>query len=65
MLATRNLPVPPELVPLMDAHRAGLRRDLPPNVRVHEIDATHGMVAERPREVAAVVDHFVSNRFNA
>ncbi|WP_329790413.1 alpha/beta hydrolase [Lentzea sp. DG1S-22] len=65
VLATRNLPVPPELVPLMDAHRAGLRRDLPPNVRVHELDATHGMVVERPREVAAVVDHFVSNRFNA
>ncbi|HEX7306037.1 alpha/beta hydrolase [Lentzea sp.] len=68
VLATRNLPVPPDLLPLMDAHRAGLRRDLPavcPNVDVHEIDATHGMVVEQPHEVAAVVNHFVSNRFNA
>ncbi|MET8759057.1 alpha/beta hydrolase [Lentzea sp. NPDC004782] len=62
-LATRNLPVPPDLVPLMDAHRAGLRRDLPlvcPNVRVREIDATHGMVYERPAEVAAVVNDFIA-----
>ena len=68
VLATRNLPVPPDLLPLMDAHRAGLRRDLPticPNVRVNEIDATHGMVAEQPAEVAAIVNHFVSNRSNA
>ncbi|SDL98612.1 Pimeloyl-ACP methyl ester carboxylesterase [Lentzea albidocapillata subsp. violacea] len=65
VLATRTLPVPPDLLPLMDAHRAGLRRDLPPNVRVHEIDATHGMVSERPAEVAEIVNHFVSNRFNA
>ncbi|HUQ61171.1 alpha/beta hydrolase [Lentzea sp.] len=68
VLATRNLPVPPDLLPLMDAHRAGLRRDLPticPNVRVHEIDATHGMVVERPAEIAAIVNHFVSNRSNA
>ncbi|SMC88087.1 alpha/beta fold hydrolase [Lentzea albidocapillata] len=65
VLATRNLPVPPDLLPLMDAHRAGLRRDLPPNVRVHEIDATHGMVSERPAEIAEIVNHFVSNRFNA
>jgi pimeloyl-ACP methyl ester carboxylesterase len=68
VLATKNLPVPPDLLPLMDAHRAGLRRDLPevcPNVRVHEIDATHGMVSERPAEVAAIVNHFVSSRFSA
>ncbi|MEU0886004.1 alpha/beta hydrolase [Lentzea sp. NPDC005914] len=63
VLATKNLPVPPDLIPLMDAHRAGLRRDLPkicPNVRVHEIDATHGMVFEQPAEVAAVVNGFIS-----
>ncbi|MEV6717798.1 alpha/beta hydrolase [Lentzea sp. NPDC051208] len=65
VLATRNLPVPPDLLPLMDAHRAGLRRDLPPNVRVHEIDATHGLVSERPAEVAEIVNHFVSSRFSA
>ena len=65
VLATRTLPVPPDLLPLMDAHRAGLRRDMPPNVVVHEIDATHGMVSERPAEVAAIVNHFVSSRFNA
>jgi hypothetical protein len=63
VLATRNLPVPPDLVPLMDAHRAGLRRDLPiicPNVDVREIDASHGMVAERPAEVAEIVNDFVA-----
>ncbi|MCR3754029.1 alpha/beta fold hydrolase [Lentzea californiensis] len=65
VLAARNLPVPADLLPLMDAHRAGLRRDLPPNVRVHEIDATHGMVSERPAEVAELVNHFVSSRFSA
>ncbi|MEV6239610.1 alpha/beta hydrolase [Lentzea sp. NPDC051838] len=62
VLATKNLPVPPDLIPLMDAHRAGLRRDLPvvcPNVEVQEIDATHGMVAEQPLEVAAIVNEFI------
>lgn len=68
VLATKNLPVPPDLLPLMDAHRAGLRRDLPvacPNVQVHEIDATHGMVSEQPREIAAIIDHFVKSRSSA
>ncbi|WP_434446090.1 alpha/beta fold hydrolase [Lentzea sp. E54] len=68
VLAARTLPVPPDLLPLMDAHREGLRRDLPsvcPNVRVHEIDATHGMVSERPQEVAAIVNHFVKSRLSA
>lgn len=63
VLATRNLPVPEELVPLMDAHRAGLRRDLPlqcPNVVVREIDASHGMVFEKPEETAAIVNEFIA-----
>jgi pimeloyl-ACP methyl ester carboxylesterase len=63
VLATKNLPVPPELIGLMDAHRAGLRRDLPevcPDVEVHEIDATHGMVFEQPAEVAAIVNGFIA-----
>jgi pimeloyl-ACP methyl ester carboxylesterase len=63
VLATKNLPVPPDLIPLMDAHRAGLRRDLPavcPNVQVREIDATHGMVFEQPAEVAAIVNAFIA-----
>jgi pimeloyl-ACP methyl ester carboxylesterase len=61
--ATRNPPVPPDLVPLLEAHRAGLRRDLPaicPNVRVREIDATHGMVHEQPGAVAALVNEFIA-----
>lgn len=64
VLATRNLPVPPDLVALMDAHRAGLRRDLPkicPDVQVREIDATHGMVFEQPAEVAAIVNDFIAS----
>jgi pimeloyl-ACP methyl ester carboxylesterase len=63
VLAKENLPVPSELVPLMDAHRAGLRRDLPlvcPNVAVREIGATHGMVHERPAEVAAIINDFIA-----
>jgi pimeloyl-ACP methyl ester carboxylesterase len=61
VLAAKNLPVP--FVQLLDAHRAGLRRDLPivcPNVRVHEIDATHGMVSEQPAEVATLVNAFIT-----
>ncbi|MEV4099390.1 hypothetical protein AB0J42_03950 [Nonomuraea sp. NPDC049649] len=63
--AIRNPPVPPPLVPLMDAYRAGLRRTLAalaadrPSVEVCEIDAGHGMVAERPAEVAALITGFV------
>lgn len=55
VLAIRNLPgIPPDLVALMDAHRAGLRRDLAlTNVHVHELDASHAMLAERPAELAA------------
>jgi len=58
VLATRNLPVPPDLVELMDAHRAGVRRDLAllTNIRVLEFDATHGMVVERPAELAAIIN---------
>ncbi|MGW6932360.1 alpha/beta fold hydrolase [Lentzea sp. NPDC054927] len=63
VLATKNLPVPPDLLPLMDAHRAGLRRDLPltcPHVQVREIDATHGMVFEQPARTAAIVNDFIA-----
>jgi pimeloyl-ACP methyl ester carboxylesterase len=66
VLATKNLPVPPDLVALMDAHRAGLRRDLAtltarrPNVHVHEIGATHGMVFEQPTKVAAIINEFLA-----
>lgn len=66
VLATKNLPVPPDLVELMDAHRAGLRRDLAeltarrPNIRVHELDASHAMVVERPAELATIINEFVA-----
>jgi pimeloyl-ACP methyl ester carboxylesterase len=65
VLSTRNLPAPPELLPLMDAHRAGLRRDLAtltarhPNIQIREVDATHGMVAGERNEVATIVNEFV------
>ncbi|WP_394617725.1 alpha/beta fold hydrolase [Lentzea sp. JNUCC 0626] len=65
VFAARNLPVPPELLPLSEAHRAGVRRDVPANVEVHEIDATHGLIAEQPQAVAAIVNQFVSKRFKA
>jgi pimeloyl-ACP methyl ester carboxylesterase len=66
VLATRNLPVPPDLVALMDAHRAGLRRDLAtltarrPNIRVREFDADHGMLFGQQAEVAVIVNEFLA-----
>jgi pimeloyl-ACP methyl ester carboxylesterase len=68
VLATKDLPVPPDLVALMDAYRAGLRRDLVtltagrPNIAVLEIDATHGMVYEQPAEVAAIITGFLQKQ---
>jgi pimeloyl-ACP methyl ester carboxylesterase len=59
--ATRDLPAPPELAGLMAAFRAGLRRDLAdlvaarPNIEIHELDAGHGMLAERPEAVARLI----------
>ncbi|MFI7454183.1 hypothetical protein ACIBQX_42300 [Nonomuraea sp. NPDC049714] len=52
---------PPELAGLMAAFRAGLRRDLAelvaarPNIEIHELDAGHGMLAERPEAVARLL----------
>jgi pimeloyl-ACP methyl ester carboxylesterase len=66
VLATRKMPVPPDLMELMDAHIAGTRRDFlelaarRPNVRVHELDASHSMVAERPGELATIINEFVA-----
>jgi len=65
VLAARNPPVPPTLIALMNAYRAGLRRDLAalatarPSIEVREIDAGHGMVTERPEEVARLITGFV------
>lgn len=72
VVATENLPgVPDDLLELMAAHRAGLRRDLAeitahrPNVHVREIDASHDMVFERPAEVAAVINDFLRRETDA
>jgi pimeloyl-ACP methyl ester carboxylesterase len=66
VLATRALPgVPPQLAPLLDALRAGLRRDLGAlagrrrHVHVQEFDASHAMMIEEPAGVAAVVSTFL------
>ncbi|WP_163508240.1 alpha/beta fold hydrolase [Fodinicola acaciae] len=62
VLATRSLPqLAPELEPLMVAFRAGLRRDLAalPNVEIREVDASHGVLFEKPAEVAAIATEFV------
>ncbi|MFF0311404.1 alpha/beta fold hydrolase [Streptosporangium sp. NPDC004379] len=48
---------------LMAAFRRGVRRDLtdlPSNVRVEELDAGHGMLAERPKEVAELIAAFLA-----
>lgn len=67
VLATRDVPgTPQDLTELMAAHRRGVRRDLDalaghrPNVTVTAIDASHGMVAERPREVADLILGFLA-----
>lgn len=68
VLATKNLPgVPEDLRELMDAHRAGLRRDLGaisarrPNIHVQDIDASHDMVFERPDRAAAIITDFIND----
>ncbi|SEN71021.1 alpha/beta fold hydrolase [Nonomuraea pusilla] len=62
VLATENLPgLPGRVGELMPALRAGIRRDLlpltagRPHLRVLELPASHGMVAERPELVAEAV----------
>ncbi|QUH01474.1 alpha/beta fold hydrolase [Saccharopolyspora erythraea] len=67
VLAGRELPgLPAEFAELMAGYRAGLRRDLAalgerrPNVRVTEVEAGHGMVAEHPEAVAELVLDFLA-----
>ncbi|MGN9786118.1 alpha/beta fold hydrolase [Nonomuraea sp. ZG12] len=52
--ATCDLPAPPELAGLMAAFRAGLVAARP-NIEIHELDAGHGMLAERPEAVARLI----------
>lgn len=47
---------------LMEAFRRGVRRDLaglPPHIRVEELEASHGMLTERPQAVAALITDFL------
>lgn len=47
---------------LMEAFRRGVRRDLadlPSTIQVKELDASHNMVAEQPKAVAALVTNFL------
>lgn len=69
LLATRNMAeVPEEFAALQQAFRAGLRRDLGkldaarPNVRVTEVNASHGMLFEQPDYVAGLVLDFLNPR---
>ncbi|GAA0528994.1 hypothetical protein GCM10011581_30740 [Saccharopolyspora subtropica] len=65
VLATRLAGFPPQFDDLMRALHAGLRRDLAdltaqhPTAVVRELDASHGMVFEKPAEVAAIVLDFL------
>jgi hypothetical protein len=53
---------------LMDAYRAGLRRDLAtltarrPNIVVREIDTSHAMVVEQPDHLAGIITDFLRAR---
>ncbi|WP_129665584.1 alpha/beta fold hydrolase [Phytoactinopolyspora endophytica] len=67
VLATDSVPqVPAELEPLMVAFRAGLRRDLEalrvahPAIEIREIDASHGMLFEKPSEIADMITTFIA-----
>lgn len=67
VLANRDLPpLPPQFADLMGALRAGLRRDLAaltadrPDLHVRDIDASHGMVAERPDHIEELVLDFLA-----
>ena len=64
LLSTRDSPgLPPQFADLMAAHRAGLRRDLadvPSNVTVADIDASHDAIREAPGEVAGRVLGFLT-----
>lgn len=47
---------------LMEAFRRGVRRDLaglPEHIRVRELEASHGMLAERPRELGVLIAGFL------
>lgn len=61
----RQKEVPEDLRPLMEAFLTALRHDLAflgrlhPRVRVREVSTGHGMVHERPREVAGLVLDFL------
>jgi pimeloyl-ACP methyl ester carboxylesterase len=66
VMATRKLPVMvPDFAELMDAYLAGAHRDLTalaarrPNITVTEIDASHAMVVEQPRQVAEIIAGFL------
>jgi pimeloyl-ACP methyl ester carboxylesterase len=65
VLATRIAGFPPEFTDLMQALHAGLRRDLAaltaqrPNAEVRELDASHGMLFEKPGQVAEIVLEFL------
>lgn len=72
VVAARNLPgLPEDLRELMDAFRAGLRRDLAalttqhPNLHVQELDASHGMLQEHPARIAALITAFLSEHHAA
>lgn len=46
---------------LMEAFRRGIRRDLaglPEHIQVRELEASHGMLAERPRELGVLITGF-------
>jgi pimeloyl-ACP methyl ester carboxylesterase len=47
---------------LMEAFRRGIRRDLaglPEHIQVTELEASHGMLAERPRELGVLIAGFL------
>jgi pimeloyl-ACP methyl ester carboxylesterase len=65
LLATRNIEQARDFDELMAAGRLGVERDLTaaaaanPNLSLMKVDGTHGMVAEQPAAVAAIVRQFL------
>jgi pimeloyl-ACP methyl ester carboxylesterase len=63
--ATRPMPGAERFADLLDAHRRGVDRDLAaarqanPGLRVKHVPASHNMIYERPRAIAALIRDFL------
>jgi pimeloyl-ACP methyl ester carboxylesterase len=62
VVAGRIMPVQEPFAEYYEANRKGILADLAGRKDVVEFDASHNMVAERPRELAAIVTRFLREK---